>query len=162
MKEMKERRGEICRFDPVGRPSPSTTRDARANSSRPYFLGLRSFLYVCVLLSFVAIRVLTISHFSQRPLGALPLLVDGRTRSCNPGETDGISMYQSFKVHHRRNKKKKSRVTRAWRVGLYTPNIQSSSRLVRRSLLLSFLIYYYYYDFFERKKKRREGNYDYC
>ena len=107
MKEMKERRGKICRFDPVGRPSPSTTRDARANSSRPYFLGLRSFFWcVCVLLSFVAIRVLTISHFSQRPLGALPLLVDGRTRSCNPGETDGISMYQSFKVHHRRNKKK--------------------------------------------------------
>ena len=64
------------------------------------------FVRVCVCSSFVAIRVLTISHFSQRPLGALPLLVDGRTRSCNPGETDGISMYQSFKVHHRRNKKK--------------------------------------------------------
>ena len=106
MKEMKERRGEICRFDPVGRPSPSTTRDARANISRPYFLGLRSFFCACVCSSFVAIRVLTISHFSQRPLGALPLLVDGRTRSCNPGEMDGISMYQSFKVHHRRNKKK--------------------------------------------------------
>ena len=162
MKEMKERRGKICRFDPVGRPSPSTTRDARANSSRPYFLGLRSFLYVCVcaplLLPYESSLSLTSHRDRWEPsrswwtAGLDPVTQERRTVSrCishSKCTTEGI-------------KKKKSRVTRAWRVGLYTPNIQSSSRLVR-SLLLSFLIYYYYYDFFERKKKRREGNYDYC
>ena len=162
MKEMKERRGEICRFDPVGRPSPSTTRDARANSSRPYFLGLRSF-FVCVcaplLLPYESSLSLTSHRDRWEPsrswwtAGLDPVTQERRTVSrCishSKCTTEGIKKrspespergeldctHQIFKA------------LPAWSAALF-------------SFLFLFIIIIMISS--REKKKRREGNYDYC